>query len=496
MFAIAIFDARTRELVLARDRAGEKPLFFTSVGEEIWFASEVQALLDRRPHRSLNETAMREFLTLGYISEPHTMFRHIYRVEAGTIRLVSERGHEVVRYWDCDAAAHAVEMADSPTDQLEGLLAQAVDKQLTADVPVGVFSSGGVDSALLTALAVRTRGADSVRTFGVGFTAKPYDESQNARQVADLLGTPHLTLQLDEAALAESLGIIIDRVAEPIADPAVLPTYLLARAARDHATVVLSGEGADELFGGYPTYLGHRAARLYRQLPTPIRHTVAHAFNALPVSQRGKVPLEYLLKRFAMSAEEETADRHRHWFGTGLGPQVWQDGIRAQHDPPPFPEGPDDVARATVYDFRTYLRDNLLTKVDRATMLCSLESRAPYLDKDVVMFGLAMPSSLKIRRTTTKWLLKQVARRWLPRSIVHRKKRGLSVPVAQWLNGGLRPEVDRLLAPNRIESRGLLQGRKVQQLVSEHRRGLANHSRAIWTILILEYWIDRWGSAD
>jgi len=497
MFAIAIYDARTHELVLARDRVGEKPLFYTAVSEEIWFASEVQALLRRAPRcGTLNRSAMLDFLKLGYVSEPQTMFRQIRRVEAGTILIISDTGHELLRYWDCDCAARETAPTAGAVEHLERLLIRAVERQLVADVPIGVFSSGGVDSALLTALAVRSIGADRIRTFGVGFSTKSFDESHHARRVADLFRIPHFSLEVDDSSLTESLRAVVTKVAEPIADPAVLPTYLLARAARDHVMVVLSGEGADELFGGYPTYLGHRLARSYQHLPAPMRTVLGSAINTLPVSLQAKVPLEYLLKRFVAYAHEDLPERHIHWFGPGFEPHMFQSGSDPEYQPPPFPELGGDVDRAMLFDFRTYLRDNLLTKIDRATMLCSLESRAPYLDPDVVRYALATDSSLKIRHATTKWLLKQVARRWLPRSIVHRRKRGLSVPIAQWLNRGLAPEVDRLLEPDRIEGRGLLHGRKVQQLVSEHRSGRANHSRAIWALLMLESWIECWIAED
>jgi asparagine synthase (glutamine-hydrolysing) len=497
MFAIAIYDGRTGELVLARDRAGEKPLFYKRVGDEIWFASEMQALLDYTPRfSSLDSWAIRDFLTLGYVTEPRTIFRDINRVGAGTVESFGGSRHRFHQYWDCGSAGvEAVSPADA-AEHLEQLLISAVEKQLTADVSVGVFSSGGVDSSLLTALAVDTLGNDRVQTFSVGFTQRKYDESRHARWMAERCSTRHVEVVATETALSGALKIIVERVAEPVADPAILPTYLLARAARDHVTVVLSGEGADELFGGYPTYLGHQAAALYQRLPAPTRRALAIAVNAVPASKQGKVPLEYLLKRFVASAELELVPRHMDWFGTGLRADTWQDQFCPEYNAPEFPPGRNDIDRASLFDFRTYLRDNLLTKIDRATMLASLESRAPYLDSGVVQFALALAPSLKIKGTTTKWLLKRVARRWLPRSTVKRKKRGLSVPVSQWLNGGLRPDVDRLLAPDRIDRQGLLQGAKVAQLVTEHGSGKVNNSRALWPLLMLEYWIERWAPED
>jgi len=497
MFAIAIYDGRIGELVLARDRAGEKPLFYRRVGDEIWFASEIQALLDFTPRfSSLDSWAIRDFLTLGYVTEPRTIFRDVNKVGAGTLESFRGSQHHFHQYWDCGSAGGETVSPVDALEQLEQLLIKAVEKQLTADVPVGVFSSGGVDSSLLTALAVHTLGHDRVQTFSVGFTQRKYDESRHARRMAERCNTRHVEVEATETSLSQALQVIVERVAEPVADPAILPTYLLARAARDHVTVVLSGEGADELFGGYPTYLGHEAAALYQRLPAPARRALALAINAVPASKQGKVPLEYLLKRFVASAELELAPRHMDWFGTGLRADTWQEEFCPEYEAPGFPAGRNDIDRASLFDFRTYLRDNLLTKIDRATMLASLESRAPYLDGSVVEFALALDPSLKIKGTTTKWLLKHVANRWLPRSTVKRKKRGLSVPISQWLNGGLRPDVDRLLSRDRIDRRGLLQGAKVEQLVTEHRSGKVNHSRALWPLLMLEYWIERWAPED
>ena len=497
MFAIAIYDGRVGELILARDRAGEKPLFYRHVGDEIWFASEVQALLDYTPRfSSLDSWAIRDFLTLGYVTEPRTIFRDVNKVGAGSVESFGRNQHRVLQYWDCDSAVGETVSPVDAVEQLEQLLIRAVAKQLTADVPVGVFTSGGVDSSLLTALAVNTLGNDRVQTFSVGFTQRRYDENPHARRMAECFNIRHVEVKATETALSEALQVIVERVAEPVADPAILPTYLLARATRDHVTVVLSGEGADELFGGYPTYLGHRAAAMYQRLPAAARRALALAINAVPASKQGKVPLEYLLKRFVASAELELAPRHIDWFGTGLRADCWQEEFCPEYEAPAFPRGANDIDRASLFDFRTYLRDNLLTKIDRATMLASLESRAPYLDSKVVEFALALDTSLKIRGTTTKWLLKQVASRWLPRSTVKRKKRGLSVPISQWLNGGLKPDVDRLLAPDRIDRLGLLHGAKVQQLVTEHRGGNVNHSRALWPLLMLEYWIERWAPED
>ncbi len=494
MFAIAVYDANRHELTLARDRAGEKPLFYTYRGDELWFASEVQSLL-RLPNQSyaLDVRSVRDFVTLGYIAEPKTMYEHVRKVGAGCRLTVSVSGSKEHCYWQPTAITEGPRSSTDQATTLESLISTAVQKQITADVPVGIFTSGGVDSSLLAALACHHIESGPVNTFSVGFAEPQFDESPFAEQLAAFLGTNHRTVIADRAALTEALDFIVSRLAEPSADPAILPTYLLSRAAREDVKVVLGGEGADELFGGYPTYLGHRFAPYFQRLPGSARALLERVTSAIPVSLESKVSLEYLATRFLSGASLPLADRHMTWFGTGAGAGVLSpEVLNQEYEPPDFPEAGDTIARACLFDYQTYLRDNLLVKVDRATMLASLEARAPYLDRDVSGFALGLDSKLKIRGTTTKWLLKQVALQWLPRQLVLRKKRGLSVPVATWLNGALRSDVDRLLQAERIERQGLLHPGNVRQLLSEHRSGLVNHGRAIWAALMLQYWIERW----
>ncbi len=491
MFALAIYDGRSDRLLLARDRAGEKPLFYGIRGSTLRFASEVQPLLRSLERLELDRTALRQFAILGYICEPRTAFSGLRKLEAGTVLEFDASGVLTNRYWDPAAEAGCGEFGVQTPSQLEELLLQAVSKQLAADVPVGVFTSGGVDSALLTALAVRACGRTHIRTFTVGFVEPSYDESRHAEWLARALGTDHETVVTTEQVLLDALHSVVEAVAEPIADPAVLPTYVLARRARRDVTVVLSGEGADELFGGYPTYLGHRLAETYDSLPRFGRRALSWAIRMTPSSESRKVPLEYLLKRFVAAAGLPLEERHIRWFGTGIDPSL----LSSDTDEkilPRFPQLGDALAAAASFDYCTYLRDNLLTKVDRATMLWSLEARAPYLDQDVSRFGLSLGSRSRLRGVRTKWLLKKVAERWLPRGVVHRRKRGLSLPVGQWLNGVLSSEVDRLLSPDVVGRRGLVRPEAMQRMVAEHRRGRANHSRALWPMLILEYWLERW----
>jgi asparagine synthase (glutamine-hydrolysing) len=492
MFGLALWDAVAERLILARDRAGEKPLFYVRLGREIWFASEVQALLGVPGlPRELDEAALAQFLTLGYVLEPRTLFSPIRRVEAGTFLCCGTDGREqAIRYWDPAAiATRGADRQEPPVPRLRSLLEAAVAKQVMADVPVGVFTSGGLDSSILAALAARTLGGDRVHTFAARFTAASYDESPWAARVARRLGTRHVDVPCDEPALREAWEAVTGALAEPLADPALLPVYLLARAARQEVKVVLSGEGADELFGGYPTYLGHRLAPRFLALPRPFRRGLAAALARLPASGR-KVTIEYLMKRFLAEAERPWAERHLRWFGTGLTSdrETW---CRAGLDDLVAQAG-DDPAGALLLDYRTYLRDDLLPKVDRATMLNSVEARAPYLDREVTAFALALPIEEKIHGLSGKRVLKRAARAWLPRAVVERRKRGLSVPVAGWINGGLQGEVDRLLEPRRLRRQGILDPAQVGRFLAEHRAGRANHARPLWAALVLERWLERW----
>jgi asparagine synthase (glutamine-hydrolysing) len=491
MFGLALWDRVERRLILARDRAGEKPLFYARLEGAVWFASEVQALLGvPRLPRDLDEVALAQFLALGYVLEPRTLFTAVRRVEAGTFLRFSPDGEEErVRYWDPAAMAHGSRPAEASVPRLRSLVEAAVAKQVVADVPVGVFTSGGLDSSILAALAARSLGAERVHTYSARFTAHSYDESAWAVRVAGQLGTRHIEVPCDEPALLEAWTAVTDRLAEPLADPAVLPVYLLARAAREEVKVVLSGEGADELFGGYPTYLGHRFAPWFLRLPGPVRRGLSASLGRLPASGR-KVTVEYLLKRFLAEAERPWAERHLRWFGTGLvrDRAGWE---RAGLDAL-LAEAGDDPAAALLLDYRTYLRDGLLVKVDRATMLNSIEARAPYLDRDLSAFALALPIGEKIRGLEGKRVLKRAALAWLPGEVVHRRKRGLSVPVAGWINEGLAPEVNRLLEPERLRRQGLLDAVLVGRLLAEHRTGRANHARPLWAALILGRFLERW----
>jgi len=386
----------------------------------------------------------------------------------------------VRRYWDPAAVAARPSRLDGPAT-LRAVLLRAVERELMSDVPVGVFTSGGLDSSLLAAAAARVMPGEQIHTYSVKFSEPGYDESPHAEAVTHDIRTIHHVVTADDRALERAFDVVTHSLAEPVGDPAILPTYLLAEAAREHVKVVLSGEGADELFGGYPTYLGHKAVGWYYAIPG--RAALRWLVNRLPTST-GKVTLEFLLKQFVAGAELPLVERHLTWFGA-LGPDArvmaWADALLKG-----FP-GESSLNRVLWLDFLTYLPDNLLVKVDRGTMLASIEARAPYLDREVMELALAAPSALKVRGFTTKAILKEAARGLVPDAVIRRKKRGLSVPVARWLNAGLRPLADRYLTAPR-----LFRDAPTARLLAEHRAGARNNARKLWPMLMAELWAEKW----
>ena len=476
MFGLAIWDDARRRLVLARDRAGEKPLFWTEVNGELRFASEIQALLEfpDQPRR-LNQKALSLYRALGYVPAPYTMFDGIHKLPPASL-LVAESDSMTIRpYWSAAAAASTPStLAQGGAVQLRETLLRAVERELMSDVPLGVFTSGGLDSSLLVAATARSIPGERIHTYAVRFTEPGYDESAYAEAVTHDIATVHHVVIADDESLARALDVVSAAFAEPLGDPAVLPTWLLADAAREHVKVILSGEGADELFGGYPTYLGHKYAERWQRVPRLVRSFVVWAADRWP-SSTGKMTLEYMLKQFLASSERPWAERHLTWLGAlAIEEGVLGELARRLHG---FPL--DDPLNLVMWlDYLTYLPDDLLVKVDRATMLASVEARAPFLDREVMELVLPAPSRLKVRGITTKAILKQAARGLVPDRVIHRRKRGLSVPVARWLNTTLAPLADRVLDT---------------PLLAEHRSGRRNHARRLWPQLMLALWSERWG---
>jgi asparagine synthase (glutamine-hydrolysing) len=510
MFALAIWDARERRLLLARDRSGEKPLFYAECGDELAFGSEPKALLAYPAvSRELDPAAAATYVAMGYVHAPRTMHRAIRKIPPGHTLTADARGVRIEAYWSAGQFAHRSTGAPghgaAAPEVIRDTLRAAVQRELMADVPLGIFISGGMDSSFLLSLAAPQYAPGRLFTYTAGFGDPDYDETGPAALLARTFGSEHRVVPCDPPNLRRAFDALSARCDEPLGDPAMLPTWLLAEAAHENVKVVLSGEGADELFGGYPTYVGHGLAARYARLPGVIRAAIRRAVFAWPASP-GKVTLEFLLKRFVTNAAMTPVDRHYEWFGA-LGPTAAPAMLGARGASGLADARAELAARGAaategrglldgilLLDFLTYLPDDLLTKVDRATMLRSVEARAPFLDRTVMELALAIPATDKVRGLQTKVGLKVAARGSVPAEILKRRKRGLSVPIAAWINAELKDEVDRLLDAGRLKTEGWLNPAEVHRLLAEHRGGGANHARRLWPLVTFQRWLERWGA--
>ncbi len=508
MFAFAIWDAALKRLILGRDRAGEKPLFYFEDDGTLVFASELRALLEHpQAPRALDPVALRRYLLHDFIPAPLSPFAGIRKLPAAHL-LVWERGRtRLVRYWDLAPFFAPPEGRRVPfreaAAELDARIALAVRRRKRAHTAVGVFLSGGIDSSTVLA-HLREQEGEGVPAFVLGHRDPAFDESGYARATAEALGAEFEALVLDEQGLEAGLQLVAEQFDEPLADASTIPTLLLARFARQRVKVILSGEGADELFGGYPTYIGDRVAELYRRLPAPARRAFVAFLRALAPVRMSNVGLDYLAQLFAREALRERVERHHAWFGSlppphddaVLAPRVME---RLRGDDPfasaravlAGRELPDALAQLLYTDFTMYLQDDLLTKVDRATMLACLEARAPFLDHELAEYVAGLPSPFKVRGHETKRILRAAVRRRLPGEVLRRRKRGFNIPFSRWLLHGLGERLRERFSRERVEARGLFRHEGVARLIEEHLLRRANHRKPLYALLALDLWCDR-----
>jgi asparagine synthase (glutamine-hydrolysing) len=502
MFALALWDRRAGRLLLARDRFGIKPLYYELGEGHLSFGSELKALL-RQPSFStgVDADALHSFLAFNSIPAPLTIYRAARKLPPGHLLICDGDGARVSRYArPAPAPADRLrgESADELAAELGDRLEESVSAHLLSDVPVGVLLSGGVDSSVLAALAARVS-PYRVSTFSIGFKERSFNELELARQVADRYGTDHheLVVSPHVAELLPKLAAAFD---EPFADSSAIPTYLVSELAAQHVKVVLSGEGGDELFGGYETYsadqlalrVGGAAARL------------APLVERLP-SSNGRVSLDYRAKRFVRASALPPLERHHGWkeiFSPAQRAELLRPDWRAAPADPldgwrqRFDETADAplLARLQDIDLGIYLADDLLVKTDRMSMAHSLEARVPYLDPVVAELALALPSAMKVRGLSKKRLLRRTARGLIPREIVRARKRGFSIPAAAWLRGELEPLARELLAPERIRSQGFFEPAFVTGLLDEHVARRQDHSRQLWGLISFSLWAEQTAS--
>ena len=491
MFAVALWDAPRRRLVLARDRYGIKPLYYREVAGELAFASELRAL----PRGEIDLDAVEAFLAFNCIPAPLTIFRETRKLPPGHVLAWQDGRLELTRFArPAPVPADQVRREDEAelTEELRARLRDSVRAHLVADVPVGVLLSGGIDSATLTALAA-AESTEPVRTFSIGFEERSFDELADARLVAERYGTRHeeLVLRPDAALLLPALAEAFD---EPFADSSALPTYLVSKLAAEHVKVALSGEGGDELFGGYYTYTADLLASRYGALARLARPLV----ERLP-SSSAKASFDYKAKRFVRAAHLPPLERHHAWkeiFSAEARTELT--GRRSEFDPLDLlrtrfaeTEGAEVLARLQDVDLGIYLVDDLLAKTDRASMAHSLEARVPFLDPLVTNFALALPTEHKARGLRKKVLLRKAVAPLVPAPLLRRRKRGFSIPAAAWLRGDLEPFARDTLSSDTLRRQGFFDPGVVRRTLEDHVSGKQDLSRQLWGLLAFTLWHER-----
>ena len=523
MFAFSLWDTRAKKLIVARDRFGEKPLYYGVFEEKLIWGSEPKSLL---AHPSVNAeldlNALRHYVSFDYVPAPMSIYKGVSKLPAAHMVVVQNGEIRTRRYWDiswrhesepgavatgelsfdkANGSVHAKTQRrkEEAADELRDLLSDAVRMRLVSDVPLGILLSGGIDSSTVAAFATQ-HATERVKTFSIGFEEDSFDESRFARRVARHLDTEHYEDKLSAATAGDLIGDIGRWLDEPMSDGSLIPTFLLAKFVRKHVTVALGGDGGDELFAGYPMYYAHGVAAKYNAIPGFIRSgLIEPVVNALPVST-GNLSFDYKAKRFVRAAKFDDVTRHHSWFGSFSRDQHERlftrevldstnaDIYRNVRELVDASDARSTVERMQYADINFYLAEDILTKVDRAAMAVSLETRAPFLDPRVAQFAASIPVEYKLKGRTGKVILKHAMKDLLPHDILHRPKKGFGIPIAEWLKGRLNPLMHDMLSGDRLRSQGLFDAEYVTRLIREHESGAASRHKELWTLLVFQLW--------
>ena len=499
MFAVALWTESRKRLVLARDRMGIKPLYYYRSGDEVYFGSELKAIFEHpEVPRPLDLKALDSYLSVNYVPGSRTLIEGIRKVPPGHC-LEWRHGRTWIEPWSKTVAAQPrPQSMDAAKEELDWLLRDSIREHLVSDVPLGVWASGGLDSSTVLHYAAM-QSATPLKTFSVSFQGRSFDESQYFREIARVYGTDHHEFDLNpDVELQSAIEDFAYYSDEPSADAGALPVWFLSRMTRRHVTVALSGEGADELFGGYVTYLADRLVRPFRCVPGGMRRLMLGALDRyMPVSDE-KISLEYKLKRWIEGSWLHPDEAHFFWNGTFSTEQRKQirrgangNGLRALVDELGI-EGGSVLDRYLQVDQNYYLPDDILYKTDRMSMAHSLEVRPPFLDPRIVDFAASLPQRMKIRGFKQKFLLRELMRGKLPEAVLNRKKTGFDIPTHDWFRGILRPLLMDTLTTDAIEATGIFDAQAIQSMIGDHMERRINVGYHLWGLLTLFLWMKRW----
>lgn len=505
MFAFALWDRNQKTLYLARDRMGKKPLHYAVHPGGIFFASEIKALL-KHPSvsREIDLESLSKYLTFEYVPAPNSIFKAIKKLEPGHYLAYRDGSATCHRYWDIPLLDHPLyyRTEAESVDELRAILERAVRSRLVADVPVGVFLSGGIDSSLIAALAAKAD--QEVVCFSIGFEESSFDESRYARAVAEALKVRHELRVFSTNELLQSIFMLPEILDEPLADASILPTYLLSRFTAQSVKVALSGDGGDELFAGYPTYQAHKLITYYDSLPGLVKNALRGVAARLPVSHRN-ISADFKVKQFLKGAGVSSEIRFFIWMGAFIESEkrnLLSEPVLAELGSHNTYEDlfryishsrlTRDLERILYLSAKLYLQDGVLVKVDRASMANSLEVRSPMLDHEFVEFASGLPVFYKLNGLKTKYLLKKAARGIIPRATIDRPKKGFGSPIARWFTGELRDFVLDYLSERRVTRQGFFDYAYVKRLIDDHLTRNRDNRKLLWPLLVFQVWHERY----
>ncbi|MDD5154974.1 MAG: asparagine synthase (glutamine-hydrolyzing) [Candidatus Omnitrophica bacterium] len=505
MFAFAVLDIRTKTLFIARDRLGVKPLYYYSKNNNFIFASELKAIINVPGfEQKLDLDALSCFFSLNYIPAPATVFKDTKQLLAGHYLVITKEGVKVKKYWDIHFDGYFTDREDAIVDQLEYLLKKTTHRMLKSDVPLGAFLSGGLDSSALVSLITESCG-ENLKTFSVGFQEDSYDETYFADLAAGAFGTKHHNVLCGPDDLIRDLPKIVWHADNLLADPAMLPLYCIAKLAREQVTVCISGDGGDELFSGYPTYLADTYLKYYRMIPAFIRKSVIEkTVGLLPVSYE-KLSFEYRAKKFIEGARFPAGKAHYWWrtiFTDDEKKELFSEDVlremTSMDSYPVYSRRYDNCFDKNIHpfnkfmyaDLKVWLTDNNLIRVDAMSMAHSLEVRVPFLDHELVEFMARVPPELRMKNGQLKYLLKKAMRHRLPQQIIRRKKSGWHVPLAKWFHSDLRGYITEVLNDAKVMNSGFFKKGSIDKILEAHFKKKSNNAFKIWGLLVFSRWHD------